>query len=91
MYKNQTTPKFRKNDNVRYTKKYVNEITLKLINSSNEINWSKMPFGNLIIYEEPYWNSKYNEWMYNYHYGFGNLSEGSCNESNLEKSDFDTI
>ena len=32
-----------------------------------------MPFGNLIIYEEPYWNSKYNEWMYNYHYGFGNL------------------
>ena len=29
--------------------------------------------------------------MYNYHYGFGGLSESSCNESNLEKSDFDTI
>lgn len=80
-------PKFKKGEIVRYTKKFVDEVKLNLTKNdpNKEIEWFKLPFGRLLICDEPYWSTTKKEWMYNYEYGHCNISEGSSIESNLEK------
>ena len=80
-------PKFRKGEIVRHTQKHVEYVKSQVTNNNanTSTNWNKFPFGRVLIYTEPSWDSTFKEWSYDYEYGHCGLSEGHGLESTLEK------
>ena len=78
--------KILKGDSVRFTTKWIleskkrtDELKKKYGSSTGEL-----PYGKLIISDEPIWYEDKKDFKYYYEYGFGGLSEGSSYGENLE-------
>lgn len=79
-------PKFRKGSLVRYTSEWVNECKERIAPLIKKYggNLGEQPFGRLIIYSEPVWNSQNKMFSYYYEYGMFGDHEGCALEKDLE-------
>ena len=83
-------PRFCKGSIVRYNEKKKAEMRKSLsemrrgLGYHEQRNLGEQPFGRLIIWCEPRFNHRGNEWVYEYEYGPWGTSEGSARESDLE-------
>ena len=79
-------PKFQKGSLVRYTSEWVKECKLRIAPLIKKYggNLGEQPFGRLIIYSEPVWNSKNKMFSYYYEYGIFGNHEGCALEKDLQ-------
>ena len=75
--------KFRIYQKVKYKKEYIEKMKKSLRNSKYESH-GEMPFGKLLIDEQPRWSMKTKKWSYNYVYGFCGDHEGHAREEDIE-------
>ena len=79
-------PKFRKGSLVRYNQEWVKQCKKRLEPLIKQYGGSlgEHPFGRLIIYSEPRWDSKNRTFGYAYEYGMFGDHEGYALETDLQ-------